>query len=316
MTLPGLVLAQRPYIPPAPDYTPGWDGLVLEWIYDDVVWSLSNPRDGIIMKPGIEGLLMPPIKHYREDSPAVNGAYWTGFTVDPRTVAWPIRLFHDGSTAEWIDYNEAFTKALNPAREGTFRVRSVRTVRTMKMRYQSGMDAALQRDPTFFGWVDYDIRFQADRPMWAGPEVVRSWAAAAAADFFTGDPANPIYISPSATLDTAVMPNPGDIEAWPVWTLEGPITVTGGPTKLGVAGRDLLIPFDISTGEKLVIDTRPDAQTAILYPVAGPPVDKTEDLGSWAFTPIEAGDEVPLTLEMSGNGSVSCALEPLHYKAF
>lgn len=308
MTLPGLVFAQRPYVPPAPEMTPGWTKLVLEWEVDDVIWTLSNPREGIIMKRGIEGLLFPPIRHYREESPAVHGSYWTGYTVESRVVAWPIRLFHDGSTLEWIQFNRAFKKSLNPGQEGIFRVRSADTVRTMKLRYESGLATGLALDPTFFGWADYDIRLQADRPLWAGPVIERKWEAGEPADFFTGDPENPIYISPSATLASATMPNPGDVEAWPVWTLEGPID---GPTTLGVDGRDLLVPFEIPAGMTLTIDTRPDAQVAI----DSTGVDRTEDLGSWAFTAIERGDEVPLALDMTGNGSVSCSLEPLYFEA-
>lgn len=312
MTLPGVVQVERPYVPPPPDLTPGWDTLVLEWEAAGRTWTLSNPRDGIVMKPGIEGLLFPEIKHYSEASPAVYGAYWTGFTVEPRTVAWPLRLFHDGSSLEWIALNEAFTESLNPAEEGILRVRSARTERTLRLRYSGGLNTNLQRDPTFFGWVDYDVRFVANRPLWAGPLIEQRWGAAESANFFTGNPAAPIYISPSATLETAVMRNPGNVPAWPVWTLEGPITVGGGPTKLGVNGRTLLVPFAIPDGEQLVIDTRPDAQVAIDWNGD----DRTEDLGSWAFTPIGRGEEVPLSIEMTGNGSVVCALEPLYFGAF
>lgn len=312
MTLPGVVHVQAGYVPPPPDLTPGWDGVALEWEVDGQIWPLTNPRSGIVMKPGIECLLWPPIKHYAEESPAVFGAYWTGFTVEPRVAAWPIRLFHDGSTIEWIEFNEAFTRSLNPRREGTLRCRSAKTTRTLQLRYAGGLDASLQRDPTFFGWVDYDIRLIANRPLWAGPTVDQRWAAQAPANFFTGDPNNPIYISPSATLDSAVMSNPGDVEAWPVWTLEGPITVTSGPTRLGVNGRDLLVPFAIPDGQTLVIDTRPDKQVAIDSTGA----DRTEDLGSWNFTAIDPGDAVPLELEMTGNGTVTCSLEPLYFGAF
>lgn len=312
MTLPGLVRVEQPYTPPPPDYTPGWTSLSLEWEVGDDVWTLTNPRSGIIMKSGIEGLLFPPIKHFVEESPAVFGAYWTGFTIDPRVASWPIRLFHDGSSLEWIALNAAFKESLNPAREGTLRCRTAASVRTIKLRYTGGLDAALQRDPTFFGWADYDIRLVANRPLWAGPLVERRWGAAEPANFFTGNPAFPVYISPSATLETAVMPNPGQVPAWPVWKLEGPITVGSGPTQLGVAGRTILVPFAIPAGQSLVIDTRPDAQTAIL----STGVDKTEDLGSWAFTSIQPGAEVPLTLAMSGDGRVTCSLEPLYYEAF
>lgn len=312
MTLPGVVQVQRPYVPPPPDLTPGWDGMSLTWEVDGEDWPLTDPRSGIVMKGGIEGLLFPEIKHYTEASPAVYGAYWTGFTVDPRTVAWPIRLFHDGSSLEWIAFNAAFTRSLNPATEGVLRCRTAATERTLRLRYSGGLNAALQRDPTFFGWVDYDVRLVANRPLWAGPLVEQRWAAAASGNFFTGDPANPIYISPSATLETAVMENPGDVEAWPVWTLVGPISVESGPTRLGVAGRELLVPFAIPDGQTLVIDTRPDAQWAIDSTGA----DRTEDLGSWAFTPIERGAAVPLALEMTGNGSVTCSLEPLYFGAF
>jgi hypothetical protein len=127
------------------------------------------------------------------------------------------------------------------------------------------------------------------------------------------------HISDGRTVDEAQMTNPGDVDAWPVWAINGPTT----SVDLGVGGSVVEVPFAIADGERLVIDTNPTEQVAYLGDVdpgnafavlSG--ADVTEDLGAADFAPIPADATTDLSIDMTGTGIVAARIIPGYWGAW
>lgn len=125
-----------------------------------------------------------------------------------------------------------------------------------------------------------------------------------------------VRINSGSTLDTATMSNPGDVSAYPVWTVVGPTT----DVTVGVGGETINIPFPIPDATKAVqIDTDPVSGQVAWYgdwdevtQTLSNKVDRTKELGAYAFVPIPSGADRELSLTMAGTGTVSAKLTELY----
>lgn len=311
MTWPGVLLATPPFIPPVLPVDPGRYALEMMWVDGQgVSWPLTDTDSGLVLMRGVRGLGAPTFVHYRDELSGTNGSYWRGYRTEAREVFWPLHVFSDGSSQDWVGYNRALWRGLSPSTEGTWVVKHEDgSTRRLRLRYTKGGEEAFDLDPVFFGWATYGIYFQADQPYWEGDPVKRRWETTEPTFFFgDDDEAPPFYISNPPTPEQATLTNPGDIDTWPVWTLEGPLA----SAELGVAGRTVSVPFVLGEDDVLVIDTRPTEQTAILNGT----IDKTGDLGSFGFAKVPHGTDVPITVTMAAVseevGAVTVELTPLY----
>jgi hypothetical protein len=310
-----LVFA-TPYSPIAPPRT--WIGLQMTWTgWDGSLWNLTSAAEGAVMMPGVRGMTMPPVVHYSTAYASVAGAAWRGHTVDAREVFWPIQLFHDLGSQGWIDRDRAFWRTMRPEKTGTWTVTHPSGAkRHLDCRFSNDGDATYNHDPVLSGWSNYGITLTAEHPFWRAAPIKREWSAGGALPFYPESTGDTYIISPSTTLDSSAMPNPGDVDAFPVWEVHGPTTTA----QVGVAGRNITIPFGIDAGQVLVIDTAPTVQAATLYDVVSGvrtnPVDKTPDLGIANFVPVPADSVTTTSLLLSGAGKVSLILTPLYLRAW
>lgn len=310
-----LVFA-TPYFPTAPPRP--WVGLQMTWTgWDGSVWNLTSAAEGAVMLPGVRGLNMPPVIHYSTAYASVPGARWRGHTVDAREVFWPIQIYHDLNSQGWIDRDRAFWKTLRPEKTGTWTVKQPSGVeRHMDLRFSNDSDATINQDPVLAGWASYGITLVAEQPFWRATPIIREWTAGGALPFYPDGSGGGFTISPSTTLDTAAMPNPGDVDAYPVWEVHGPTTTA----QVGIAGRNISIPFPVDDNQVLVIDTDPTQQSATLWDVAGGvrtnPVDMTAQLGGANFVPVPADSVTTTSLSLDGAGKVSLILTPLYLRAW
>lgn len=281
-----------------------WAGLSMTWTgWDGSVWSLSDEQFGTVMMPGVRGLNMPAITHYTSASPNVPGARWRGHTAEAREVFWPIQIYSDIGSVDWLARDRAFWKTMRPEKTGTWTViQPDGRSRSLRLRFQDDGTQTFDTDPAIVGWTNYGITLTAEEPYWAGPSETRAWQAGGAAQFFPN-----LVISPGGALDTAQANNPGDVEVWPVWEIHGPVT----NATIGVNGRNITIPFEIEAGEVLTIDTSPRVQTAMLGAV-----DRTEDLGVVDFAPLPPDQITPLSLSMTGTGTITVTVTPLYLRAW
>ena len=304
------ILAAPSFVPPAPGRLVA-QGSSHTWTgWDGSVWDLSGWDSGVSLGAGVRGLTMPPVQRFTSDSPGVHGSRWRGSRTQEREVFWPLRVFHAAGSQDWLDYDAAFWRTMHPDHTGVWTVTQPNGVaRSLRLRCLDDGQQSFDTDPALLGWARYGVTLVAEQPYWEAEPLVRSWKLTAPVPFLGPNGLGPpFYISQGSTMSKATIDNPGDIDAWPVWTIYGPTdTVT-----VGVNGRTVSVPFSIPAGGLITIDTRPTAQTAL----DGMGVEFTAQLGSFNFAPVPAGRSVPLSLSMVGNGYVEASLTPLHLRAW
>lgn len=300
--------------PPPPPNSPGWEATEVTWEgADGSLWRLTEPSLGVfIMRGGMRGLGRPKKTDYRDQSPAVHGATWRGLSYEPREVFFTAYLYSDVGTKEYVTLDRAFWDSFDDEIEGTLTVRVPGfPARKLRLRLVDDGNWAPERDPSFYGWTTYGMTLQADQPLWeAAAPIVDSWRASTPTAFFGGlTPGAPIItISRGRTLAAATITNPGDVEAWPIWTVSGPCT----SATISVDGHEIEVPIELEEGESVRIDTRPTEQTALR--------ENGDDvftlLGETDFAPIvprRAGFST-LALDIDSTGKIGIELTPLYLR--
>jgi len=324
-----------PYAPPDPPYrrlgvTASWTG------WDGSVWDMS-PSAGVFLMPGVRGLTMPPVDHYIDTPAGIDGGRWRGSRTNVREVYWPLAVWQDGSDLDWLAFDAAFWRTMDPTKPGTWTITGPDgQERTLKCRFINDGDKAWDTAPGMRSWTPYQITLQAEQPYWCGTEVAQTFVTAVSDhDFFPDSGTDLLYISSGAPdLASAAVTNPGDVAAWPVWWVSGRTTAT-----VGVAGRSVDVPFEVDGDHVLVVDTTPTARTAVMVDAlttegaseaefvafvtaqlaAGTGTDRTADLGSaTAFAELPAGEAVALAITSTGDdpGWVRVAFTPRYWRAW
>lgn len=313
----GLVYATPPLPIPAPSHA--WESLKITWTdYRGRVWLMCG-QTGVKLRPGVRGFTLPPITHHSLSSPALHGATYRGWRANEREVFWPITVFNDTSAEAWVHHDRDFWEGMHPDREGVWTVETPDSVRTMRLRVSGDGDHAMEYMPTLFGWQQYELYFTAYDPFWYGEPVTQSWGTSEPVEFFNGASKAPNFnIMSAAALDSAKLTNEGGVDAWPVWEIEGQVTSFA----VGVGDRQVIGNFVIPEGQRLYIDTDPTKREVLLgdpLPGGGVADDATDvykDLASWDFAPIPPGESRPLSLSLSGTGTVKVTINPRHLRAW
>ncbi|MER6382097.1 phage tail domain-containing protein [Streptomyces sp. NPDC001118] len=273
---------------PSGPYTPGngaWDRNPLipipeDWQHTYVSIRGSNgegeeiPLTGyqngawptIVLQPGASGLDMPPFELHTDDSPNLDGSMYRGARAAARQILLPVFVYGiDRKTV--VSFKRKLANALNP-KNGYCVVTFIEqdgAARRLQCYYASGMEGNESTDTSGFTWVSYGIQLTAVDPWFYGDtDVVAAWSFGQAYPFL-GNPFLPLKLnSGTPASGTLAVNNPGDIEAWPVWTITGPLksfTFTGPDgSRWGVpaqAGGTDCLPI----GRTLTVDSRPGYKT-------------------------------------------------------
>lgn len=295
--------------PAAPPPTP-WQGLDMTWAgADGSEWSLTDPSSGSVMLPGVRGWSMPPVTHYNDTYASVHGSRWRGYNVGEREVFWPIQIYSDISSQDWVTRDSKFWATMHPAHPGVWMVRQPDgTKRRLTLRFHDDGTQAFDTDPILSGWCSYGITFHAEQPFWEGDPIAKPFSSGTGGDFFGGTGGPPFVISPGNAIATAELTNPGDEPAWPVWVLDGPFTAF----TLTVDGQSIASSTITATaGQQLVITTEPTQRSALLDGT-----DVMGSLSSYGFTALPDGGQVPLSLAYTGTGGITCQFTPLYHRAW
>jgi hypothetical protein len=300
-----------PPVPVAPRVNPfpglrhtftGWDGQV--WDLSD--WSTAGV---FLTAGGLRGLDHPETEDFTDEYAGMDGQVLTGFKVVARSCFWPILVWSDVSTDEWLDRDAAFWESLEPGRVGTWTVtRPDGSSRSLRVRCTPEGDTSFDMDPSSAGWMPYGIKLVADDPYWTSEPVPREFSVEEPTDF-TGtedEDQDGFFVWGGSSLAEAEIVNDGRVPAWPIWTLVGPLT----DPIIGVGGKTIECPT-VADGDTLVIDTSPRVRSALLNGV-----DATADLGDAEFAPVPAGGSQSLSVVATGAGAVYCSITPRHYKAW
>lgn len=323
-----------PYIPPAPPVSP-FRGLGMVWTgWDGTTWDLTSADKGVFIENerGLRGLTMPEHERWSRSAPLVPGSTHMGHQVKDRSVFWPLVVYTDASSEEWIARDRALWKSMHPDREGTWTVTHPNGERRyLKCRFLDDNNHTWKSDQILKGWDRYGITLLADYPYWRGPVVTQSFAEPDPVDFIDPEDEAVITISSAGSFAAASLSNPGDIDESPTWWLHGPYT----SAEVGVGSRLITVPFAVADGKTLVVDTRPTSRTAKLIdspdltkPVVdqmefveealATAVNKTKELGATTNMNgvVPSGSDQPISVAMSGSGEVRVLLTPSYRRAW
>ena len=303
-----LVTLSAPPAGSSPVAPGAWGGLSLVWEGPDgSVWDLTDPDGGVVLTTdGVSGLHNPRVSKFSSVSRVVPGKRLRGWRAVSRDVFWPVFLWADGSR-EWLQRNREFFSTIRPDAAGTWRVRSDTDERSLQLTGVFDDPHAFDRDPSVAGWALYGVSLEAAQPSWQGQRIRRGpWSSPDPKSFF-GAGAPPFTISSSVTFASATIPNPGDVEAYGVWSAVGPLT----GIVLGVGDSLIRVPFNLGIGDVLTIDTDPRNPTATLNGV-----NATRRLGMQEYAAVPPGASVPLHVEAAGTGQIMFDLVPLYFRAF
>lgn len=295
----------------------GWDGSTWE------LWCQQQQSlvTGVALGPRIRGLHFADVDMWTSESPNVDGGAYQGYRVKPREVFLSLRVFKHTNSQEWLDHDRRFWRTMLPVIPGV-RGPGRLTVtqpngakRWIELYPRHSGDHEYARDPSLFGWCSYGQYLTALNPFWLSePSPARTFTDVAQGGFHGGSTDGsgpPFVIADAAVTGAAVIDNPGDDYAWPVWTIRGPFTAA----KVGVPGQQTEITMTVPAGRSLTINSDPMAQT--VTDELGAPVMPTSLAGA-PFAPIPPGQNVPLVAEITttGGGNISAWLQPRHHRAW
>lgn len=283
---------------------------------EEIPLTLFTGREwpAVVMQPGATGLDMPPFALFSDDSPNLDGSIYRSARASAREIMIPVYLYGvDRQTINGL--KRRFFQALNPKRgycllkftEGSGQTRQLSAY------YKGGMEGSEGTDTAGFTWARYGLTFTAMDPwFYQDQDETTTWNFGTADPFLSTTAAFfPVNISDGVMGgpgENLVITNPGDIEAWPIWRLRGPIksftlkSQAGETVKASAPsdGSDL-----VPAGRILTIDTRPGKKTV------------KDDLGAnyWSrldtnpvFWSVEPGESNASITVVAGSGKASVVL--------
>lgn len=228
----------------------------------------SRSWPAMVLQPGASGLDMPPFTLHMDESPNLDGSMVRGARASARPILLPIFVYGiDRQTLR--QFKAKLANALNP-KFGysvlTF-IEQDGQPRRLRCYYAGGMEGNESVGSSGFTWISYGIQLTAADPYFYGDTTVALDWSFGTEQPFLGNPFLPLNLNKgTVSKGTLIIDNPGDIEAWPVWELTGPLrrfeiigpdgTSFGIPLQAG--GLDAL-----AAGRTLTIDCRPGYKTAV-----------------------------------------------------
>jgi len=183
--------------------------------------------------------------------------------------------------------------------DGTLKVTSADgTVRTLTCRYKRGLEMTGQPDYEALTWNRVILTFRAVDPFWyALSPVLDTWSLSTPTGYFL--PMPPLRVTSSAIFADVTVANAGDVETWPVWTINGP----GSAIVIEnlTSGKKIDLPVTLSAGESIAIDTRQNKKTVIKNDGANLFPSLTKDSALWS---LQKGDN-SVRVTMNGADATS-----------
>lgn len=326
-----FMFASLPQPPTLPDDVLRQYGMDLTWTgWDGTVWDLSGHSGGVALMAGTRGLHSPQGSRFRDVSPGAHGSQHRATQWHEREVFWPLKLWHDGSGANWVERDRAFWRTMDPDKPGRWTVtQESGEARHLDLRYEpGGDDSGFDSLPSLQRWAHYNVYLTADQPFWTGKPSTMSWKAPESpGPFFEPTGPHLFNIGQGFSLENATIDNLGDVESPPVWYIDGEAEPGAW---VGVGGRKVTIPFNIPAWSCLVIDSDPARIGATLYDITPVGIakkpservvgvdlingrDVSRELGENDFAPVPAGASVSLSLSLSGSGAIEATV-PSYFK--
>lgn len=286
--------------------------LDLKWVdHNGETWDWMNGTGGVILGEGIDGVLFPDFEQLTTTTPSgrrYNGTRWKAATISAtlqvadtvvarETVENGPLGYRRGPA--WRELDRRVRQSLSPLHPGRLVCTADGQVRHLTLRLEE-LTYSITKWPDIRGLVEYDVELADDEPFWKGEPIITefSFQENATADYYGGGVEGatkgpPFFISPGNSFSSGVyVPNPGEVEAWPVWEVTGPVQAT-----IGVGDAVTELPF-LGSGESLTIVTNPVHRSI------------TDGTGRRAwdrvpvrrFAAIPEGDAVPIIVNTTEGG--------------
>lgn len=226
--------------------------------------TLTDRPAGYRMLAGVTGLDAPPYEVTTEAVPGWDGEQLRSVRAEARVVRWPI-LIRGSTRGEFRARARHLLNLLDPAKgPGQLEItESDGQRRFLSCVYTGGLEGdsslATSGDGTWWRAV---VSWLAASPWWSDGNLrtlVFPYRSGPASTFF---PILPLRLSTAQVLGATEVTNPGDVEAWPTWLLEGQstgLTLTREDT-----GEFLALAGATAAGDPLRIVTEPGQQSIAL----------------------------------------------------
>jgi hypothetical protein len=128
------------------------------------------------------------------------------------------------------------------------------SARSLAAYYQGGATPTESDvDDVAAGWCALpNLQFYAPVPTWEGDAVSRTWQLAPSSAGVP--PMPPVLLGSGAVIGSSAVTNPGDTDAYPVWSITGPGTVT---IENADTGQSYAFTAAIGSGTTVTVDCRP-----------------------------------------------------------
>lgn len=295
---------------------------------DGAAWDWMKGTQGVILGEGIDGILFPDFDQLTTSTPA--GRRYNGTRWKPATISATLQVADTVAAAEtlalgptayrrgaaWRDLDRRVRRSISPLEPGTLVCTADGQSRFLRLRLED-LTYSIVKWPDIRGLVEYDVDLVDDEPFWKGEPIVTDFPfqVSATADYYGGGVEGatkgpPFFISPgNSTAGGVMVPNPGEVEAWPEWTITGPVQAS-----IGVGDAVTELPF-LGAGESLTIVTNPVHRSI------------TDGTGRRAwdrvpvrrFAAVPAGDQIPVVVSTTDGGpgsSVRLTLTPNYLGAY
>lgn len=203
------------------------------------------------------GDLMPVFTRSEEKVPLQAGSRLLRINTEPRELDIPLMIW-DSSAVAMEARLRSLVQAMDPnLGEGKLRYTSQSgTSVDLNCRYVDGLRGDNRR--ANLTWRELVLTLRASDPYWYATSPVSATyeTEEATATFF---PFFPLVLSDSSVFADAAVNNSGDVDAWPVWTINGP---GSNPVLRNLTtGKTLTLTYTITAGQTITIDTRPGYKT-------------------------------------------------------
>lgn len=254
------LLVPPPVVPPPPPPPPA-TGVAITTITDPSgrAWPLDG-TNGLWLQPGRKGFHAPSYQHYRDESPAVDGAFWRGVRATIRELFIPIVII-GRDRDDLLATRRALIAAISPRRGECLITSSYPdgSRRHIRARYVDGMEGEEGKGEWGVTKLRYGLRFVADDPYFFGDEISTTWGSASVDRTELPIPgADTFYevVTAAQLLGETTLTNSGDVDAYPLWVFSGPFTeieLTNTSSEQSMT----ITHTAAAPGDTLTIDTRP-----------------------------------------------------------
>lgn len=220
---------------------------------EGVEWELSNtsPDLGWFTTSGPAGwgatqyeIVTDPLPRGGEDVRFIRA--------QPARIIWPLHIWgetYDQFRARYRSIKRAFTMTVHRGHMGTLRVarQDGTDAREIDCFYEEGFSGEAGEN-----WLSANPAITLFCPdgYWRAVDAVTTvHSYVPGVDYLDPFP----QVSESLALGETVLANPGDVDAWPVWTITGPTTAVSA-TNI-TTGYSFTITYGLAAGETIVITT-------------------------------------------------------------